>query len=129
MERDDANPTYTFVRSILYFRYRFCLGPTSELCHQILQELHDSKGGGHSGYYRTLCRVRENFFWQGMNKFVRTYVAKCAICQQTKLAATKPMGLLQPLPVLMAIWEDFSMDFVTSLPSVGGKFVIVVVVD
>lgn len=104
------DPSYTIVGDILYFWYHFCIGPISELRYRILEKLHDSRGGGHSGYYQTLCRVRDKFFWKGMNKFVWTYVTNCAICQQTKISATKPMGLLQPLPVPIAIWEDLNMD-------------------
>lgn len=57
------------------------------------------------------------------------FVAQCLICQQTKVAVSKPMGLLQPFLIPMAISEDVSMDFVTSLPPVKGLFVIIVVVD
>lgn len=51
------------------------------------------------------------------------------IYQQVKTSALKPMGLLQPLPIPVAIWEDVSMDFITGLPVVRGQTVIIVVVD
>ena len=41
----------------------------------------------------------------------------------------KPAGLLQPLPVLSQVWVDISMDFINGLPKVGGKSVILTVVN
>lgn len=66
---------------------------------------------------------------QGMNKFIKEFVAQCITCQQIKAIVLKPMGLLQPLPIPVAIWEDICMDFVTGLPAVRGHSVIIVVVD
>lgn len=40
-----------------------------------------------------------------------------------------PLGLLQRLSILEAIWEDLRLEFITSLPPVKGYFVIVVVVE
>jgi hypothetical protein len=37
--------------------------------------------------------------------------------------------MLQPLEVPSQVWADISMDFIESLPKVGGKSVIVTVVD
>lgn len=39
------------------------------------------------------------------------------------------MELFQPLPIPVAVWEDLHMEFMTGLPPVKGKSVIVVVVD
>lgn len=60
---------------------------------------------------------------------VRTFVAKCLICQQVKLSHLAPAGLLQPLPIPERIWEDISLDFIVGLPISGGKTVILAVVD
>lgn len=64
-----------------------------------------------------------------MVRDVREFIRSCHVCQQVKVPSTKPRGLLQPFPILSAIWEEVSMDFVTGLPPVAGKSVIVMVVD
>lgn len=127
--RGDFDPDFEIREGILYRKGKFCIGPTSDLRAKILDELHNSHAGGYSGYYRTLKRVRQSFMWKGMNKYVREFVAHCLVCQQIKSSALKPMSLLHPLPIPIAVWEDLSMDFVTGLPSVRGHTIIVVVVD
>lgn len=60
--KDEGDPDYSVKGDILFYLSKFCLGPTSDLKSKVLDELHGSKTGGHSGYYRTLRRVRQSFF-------------------------------------------------------------------
>ena len=53
----------------------------------------------------------------------------CVTCQQNKTLTQRPAGLLQPLEVPSQVWADISMDFIEGLPKVGGKSVILTVVD
>lgn len=129
LESGDFESDYEVKGGILFYRNRLCLGLASELRTCVLEELHSSRGGGHTGYYRTLNHVHHTIFWKGMNKFMHEFVTRCLIYQQTKVSALKPMGLLQPLSIPVAVWEDLSMDFVTGLPPVKGHSVIIVVVD
>lgn len=57
------------------------------------------------------------------------YVAHCVVCQQHKYLAASPQGLLQPLPIPKATWEEISMDFIVRLPKSKGYDVILIVVD
>lgn len=129
VQEGKVDPNYTVKNGILYFQGKFCIGPLSNLQPWLLEELHGSNIGGHSGFYRTLRHVQQCFFWKGMNKFIHEFVACCSICQQIKSSTLKPMGLLQSLPIPLAVCEDLSMDFVTDLPTTKGHFVIVIVVD
>lgn len=63
-----------------------------------------------------------------MTHDIRDFISHYQTCQQVKPPSPKLGGLLQPLSIPSMIWEDISMDFVTSLPTVVGKSVIVVVV-
>lgn len=49
---------FTENNGFIMYRHRYCVSPKSELRKQILGEFHGSKIGRHSGFYRTLYRVR-----------------------------------------------------------------------
>ena len=51
------------------------------------------------------------------------------VCQRHKIDHQKPVGLLQPLPILTQVWTNISMDFLDGLPPSKGKTVLLVVVD
>ena len=63
------------------------------------------------------------------HRLVRDYVRGCAICQRNKTEHLRPAGLLQPWPIPEHVWSDIAMDFVEGFPRVGGKSVILTVVD
>lgn len=60
---------------------------------------------------------------------MKTFVRQCEVCQRNKAKNTALVGLLQPLPIPKGIWEELSMDFITSLPSSQGKDTIMVIID
>lgn len=64
-----------------------------------------------------------------MTRRVREFVKGCSTCQRNKSEHLHPAGLLQPLPIPHNVWSDIAMDFVEGLPKVGGKSVILTIVD
>ncbi|KAJ4778469.1 polyprotein [Rhynchospora pubera] len=105
---------------------RIFLGSGSAFTSAALQFAH---GMGHEGVEKTLHRLRSNFTFSDMKKFVQEFVAACSVCQRNKSVHLHPAGLLQPLPLPDKIWADISMDFIVGFPTVHGKSVILTVVD
>ena len=78
----------------------------------VLQQVHNSPLGGHSGFLKTLHRVKRDFYWPGLREDVKKYVKECDTCQRLKYETCNAAGLLQPLPVPDKPWLDVSTDFV-----------------
>jgi hypothetical protein len=98
----------------------------ANLRHQALSLAHSA---GHEGMQKTLHRLRADFYIPGDRALVRDLVRTCTTCQRNKTATSQPAGLLQPLEVPSQVWADISIDFIEGLPKVGGKSLILTVVD
>lgn len=114
---------------ILRYRERVVVGSDPNLRASILQEVHSSSFGGHSGIQGTYMRLKNTFYWPGMKTAVIKMVKECDACQRNKPQSGAIPGLLQPLPIPQAAWTHISMDFVEGLPKSEGKNVIFIVVD
>ncbi|CAJ2667675.1 unnamed protein product [Trifolium pratense] len=128
-DNPDSKPGYVVQQGILFYHGRLVIPATSPSIPILLAEFHSTPIGGHSGFLRTYRRIAANIYWVGMQKVVRDFVRACDICQRQKYTATTPGGLLQPLPIPNAIWEDLSIDFITGLPKSKGFEAVLVVVD
>jgi hypothetical protein len=56
-------------------------------------------------------------------------VRGCIVCQRNKTEHLYPTGLLKPLDVPLSVWSNIAMDFVEGFSKVGGKSVVLTVVD
>ncbi|VFQ77089.1 unnamed protein product [Cuscuta campestris] len=124
-----AKADFSVHDGLLYYRHRLVLSSVSPLRQQLLAEYHSSPMAGHQGVEQTFHRLATTFYWPGMRKDVRQFVAACLACQTTKYSTRKPAGLLQPLPTPDQVWESASMDFITGLPPSRGASTILVVID
>jgi hypothetical protein len=93
----------------------------------VMTECHDTPYAGHVGRAKTLHNVRKNFWWPGMHRDVRRFVATCDSCQLVKPSNRLPVGLLQPLPVPGDTWDSVSMDLIVSLPQTAAGFTAIAV--
>jgi transposase InsO family protein len=120
---------YTLKSGLIRYKGRIWIGNNSALELQIMEALHDSPVGGHSGFPVTYRRIKQLFSWPSMKAIIRAYVTSCTICQQSKPNRNKYPGLLQPLPVPGQAWEVINIDFVEGPPRSGSANTIMVVVD
>lgn len=130
-----ANPTserhISLKNGYLYFKNsRIYIPNDASLKLSILSECHDNPLGGHLGVTKTIHQVKQHFYWPNMDAEITKYVTSCVSCQRNKPSSQAPMGLLQPLPIPDAPWDQVTMDLITQLPmSISGYDAIVVFVD
>ena len=82
---------------LLLYKGKIFLGLCDALKTVVLQQVHDSPLGGHSGFLKTLHRVQRDFYWPGMRSNVKKHVRECDVCQRLKYETCHVVGLLQPL--------------------------------
>ena len=109
---------------------RLCV-PKSQV-QFVLEWIHESPHeAAHGGYIKTLERMRELFFWKGMNRSMERFCETCDVCQKTKVDRTKKMGALRPSHIPSRPFETISLDLITGLPPSGDEryTAILVIVD
>lgn len=127
--RGSLSGEYSVREGYLFYGDKYFVPDDNDLQTEILEYFHSSPVGGHGGVLKTLTGISEIFYWAGLRHSVQEYVKSCLLCQQTKYSTSKPLGLLQPLPIPTRPWEELSMDFVVGLPPSHGYTAIFVIVD
>jgi hypothetical protein len=128
VQSDDSGP-FSPRQGVIRYNGRVWLDGNSELQQRVLQAMHDSAIGGHSGIPVTYDRLKQLFYWPGMKSVVQAYVHSCSVRQQAKPERVKYPGLLQPLSVPPQAWHTISLDFIEGLPHSEHANCILVVVD
>ncbi|KAL4271581.1 hypothetical protein GQ457_13G010830 [Hibiscus cannabinus] len=115
--KEGKSRRYWLEGDLLYTRRCRLYVPQYAKCRkELMKECHDSKWPDHPGVHRTKALLAEWYYWPHMETDVGAYVRTCLICQQDKIEAKKPSGLLQPLPIPERPCESVSMDFIVGLP-------------
>lgn len=120
---------FEYVQGILKKERRIYVGNGADVRRNIVQTLHASALGGHSGQTTCLQRIKLAFYWPNMKSEVIEMIKSCEVCQRSKNENVQYPGLLQPLNIPTQIWKEISMDFIEQLPESNGKNVVLVVFD
>ena len=121
-----AGAAWTERDGLVLHKGRIFVPDDSALWPVLLQHAH---GTGHEGAQKTLHRLRTSFYSPHASRLVTDYVRSCVVCQRSKTEHLHPAGLLQPLELPSSVWADIAMDFVEGFPRIGGKTVVLTVVD
>lgn len=122
-------PDFTISNNLILRRGRIWLPPHIPLITTLLIEYHATPTGGHLGIAKTIARLMDNFYWDGLRDVMAKFVSSCLDYQHAKYETKRVAGLLCPLLVSHRSWEDLSLDFITGLPAFQGNTVVLVVVD
>lgn len=139
IERLDSSPSNRSYRSFVLqngtlYRHNFhpdgpslLLAIPKHLRLAVLHELHDVPTAGHLGVSRTYDRIRRRFYWPGLARSVRRYVAACEECQRRKTPSTLPAGRLQPLDISTEPFFRVGLDLLGPFPlsSAGNRWIAV----
>ncbi|UYV65155.1 K02A2.6-like [Cordylochernes scorpioides] len=93
----------------------------------ILSEAHDAPMAGHLGFAKTYDRIRRKYFWPGLHRSVRQYVAHCRECQRRKGSTERPPGQLVPIPPVARPFQKIGIDLLGRFPTSndGNKWTVV----
>ena len=89
------------------------LVPT-ELVEMIIRYHHEGPGAGHQGVDSTVARIIKCFYWIGIKRDTRLYIATCPTCEKFKRVTRIHLAGLRPMEV-GGRGECIAMDIV------GGK--------
>jgi len=73
--------------------------------------------------------VMRNYWWLGVTRDVGKYVKECDLCQRIKNRTEELVGKLKLSEVPEKPWMHLMVDFITKLPVVAEKDMILVVCD
>ena len=103
---------------------------TRNLQLRVLQYSHDHPLAGHFGQTKTLHTVHMQYYWPGLQTYIKDYCKSCTTCSHAKPVRHQPYGLLKQLLVPKKPWNLISLDFIEKLPlSSSGYTAILVSVD
>lgn len=128
-DEPQQHPEFDIRDILLFHKGHIWINCNNSFIPLLLEEYHKSPLGSHMVLAKTLSRIKQNFFWEGMRHDTQQFIRQCTDCLQTKYVHQKPVGLLQPVPPPPQSWEDLALDFITGLPNFKGATVIMTIVD
>ena len=100
-----------------------------ELRAEVIWLHYDVPAAGYGGKWKTVELVTRNYWWPGVTRNVGKYVEGCGLCQRMKNRTEELAGKMKLSEVPKKPWSHLTVDFITKLPVVAEKDVVLVVCD
>jgi len=98
-----------------------------ELRAEIIWLYHDVPVAGHRGRWKTTELVTRNYWWLGVTRDIGRYIKEYNMCQRMKNRTEEVAGKLKLSKVSKKPWIHLTVDFITKLPIVARKDMILIV--
>lgn len=94
----------------------------------VISSCHDPPLAAHFGFYKTLNRVKELYYWPKMSSDIQRYIRGCKVCQSQKMPNTARMGLMGKEKIVKWPFHIVALDLIGPLPPSrnGNKWILVV---
>lgn len=125
------------IKEIIFFVFRntkisitLCnnviITPSHDEIPTILKKNHDDPISGHSGFHRTLGRIKLRYKWKNMKNDIKQYIKTCESCQLNKTERRIQKHPMEITSTSRKPFEKIALDIVGPLPMTenGNKYIL-----
>jgi len=85
----NVDTSLSIIKDLLCYKNMWYIPKDEALKRIIMEAEHDSRMAGHFGTYKTIGRIRANFYWHKMDEQITEYLCSCDVCQHNKVIRHK----------------------------------------
>ena len=106
-----------------YLRFKGMIFVPKNMEEETIRKHHDGNEHGHTGIARTMEKIQREYYFSGMYRKVKKYIAKCESCNKNKYTHQRPLGKMitdewQPTRP----WQKITTDFVEMPPTKNPEY-------
>lgn len=84
---------------------------------EVINSCHDPPTSGHFGFYKTVARIQETYYWPKLRSDVLKYIRNCKICGSQKSPNTPRPGLMGNEKIVKYPWQIIAIDIMGPFPA------------